>query len=204
MPHPIEERLFPASRVVALAALAVMAISMLATRYHHFSSALHLADTSWAVFFLAGLWFRQARVLGGLLVLAVAIDLGSVWLDGAAMASCFSPAYPGVLAAYAALWGAGRLAGKRLAHGSEGTLTGLAWIAVALLAGSVVAFGISNATFYAFSGQFEAMVAFEYAQRTMPYLSGYVTSAAIYSVVALAGMAATNLVRDGVRAQRHG
>lgn len=204
MPHPIEERLFPTSRLVAIAALAAMAVSMLATRYHHFSSALHLADTSWAVFFLAGLWFRQLRVLGGLLALAVAIDLGSVWLDGAAMASCFSPAYPGVLAAYAALWGAGRLAGKRLADGSEGMLTGLAWVAVALLAGSVVAFGISNATFYAFSGQFEAMAAWEYVQRTAPYLAGYVTSAATYTVIALAGMTATNAMRDGVRAQRHG
>ncbi len=204
MPHPLQERLLPPSRVVAIAALAVMAISMLATRYHHFSSALHLADTSWAVFFLAGLWLRQLRVLGGLLVLAVAIDLGSVWLDGAAMASCFSPAYPGVLAAYTALWGAGRLAGKRLTGGSEGTLAELAWVAPALLAGSVIAFGISNATFYAFSGQFEAMAAFEYAQRTLPYLGGYLTSAAIYSVIALAAMAATNVVHDGVRAQRHG
>lgn len=204
MPHPLQERLFPSSRVVAIAALVVMAISMLATRYHHFSSALHLADTSWAVFFLAGLWFRQLRVLGGLLVLAVAIDLGSVWLDGAAMASCFSPAYPGVLAAYAALWGAGRLAGKRLANGSENTSASLVWIAGALLAGSVVAFGISNLTFYAFSGQFGSMAAFEYVQRTVAYLGGYVTSAAIYSVVALVGMAATNVVRNGVRAQRHG
>lgn len=204
MPHPLQERLFPPSRVVAIAALAVMAISMLATRYHHFSSALHLADTSWAVFFLAGLWFRQLRVLGGLLMLAVAIDLGSVWLDGAAMASCFSPAYPGVLAAYAALWGAGRLADTRLTNGSKNTFAGLAWIAGALLAGSVIAFGISNLTFYAFSGQFGAMAAFEYAQRTAPYLGGYVTSAAIYSAVALAGMAATNVVRHGARAQRHG
>lgn len=128
MPHPIDERLFPASRLVAIAALAVMAVSMLATRYHHFSSALHLADTSWAVFFLAGLWFRQVRVLGGLLALAVVIDLGSVWLDGAAMASCFSPAYPGVLAAYAALWGVGRLVGKRAT--TVATLPAqLAWIA---------------------------------------------------------------------------
>lgn len=203
MPHPLQERLFPASRLVAIAALAVMAVSMLATRYHHFSSALHLADTSWAVFFLAGLWFRQARVLGGLLVLAVAIDLGSVWLDGAAMASCFSPAYPGVLAAYAALWGAGRLAGKRLTDSSENTYAGLAWIAGALITGSVIAFGISNVTFYAFSSQFEAMAALEYVQRTLPYLGGYMTSAAIYSLVGLAGMTATNVVRDGFRAQRH-
>lgn len=204
MPHPIEERLFPTSRLVAIAALAVMAISMLATRYHHFSSALHLADTSWAVFFLAGLWFRQARVLGGLLALAVAIDLGSVWLDGAAMASCFSPAYPGVLAAYAALWGAGRLAGRQVSDRSASLTVGLAWIAGALVVGSVVAFGLSNITFYAFSGQFGEMAASEYMMRTLPYLGGYLTSAATYSVVALAGMALVNALREGTRAHRHG
>ncbi|MFW6021549.1 MAG: hypothetical protein ACOCPR_05630, partial [Guyparkeria sp.] len=184
-------------------AFAVLALSMLATRYHHFSSALHLADTSWAVFFLAGLWFRQLRVLGGLLALAVAIDLGSVWIDGAAMASCFSPAYPGVLAAYAALWGAGRLAGKRLAT-STSTPAQLAWIAGTLVAGSVVAFGLSNVTFYAFSGQFDQMPAAEYVSRTLPYLGGYLSSAATYSVIALAGMALANVLREGARAHRHG
>ncbi|MCL7751109.1 hypothetical protein LV475_05820 [Guyparkeria hydrothermalis] len=203
MPHPIDERLFPASRLVAIAALAVMAVSMLATRYHHFSSALHLADTSWAVFFLAGLWFRQVRVLGGLLALAVVIDLGSVWLDGAAMASCFSPAYPGVLAAYAALWGVGRLVGKRAT--TVATLPAqLAWIAGGIIVGSAVAFGLSNVTFYAFSGQFGEMAAVEYATRTLPYLGGYLTSAATYSAIALAGMALINTLREGARVRRHG
>ncbi|HER35251.1 MAG: hypothetical protein JXJ30_04855 [Halothiobacillaceae bacterium] len=197
MPHPIHERLFPASRLVAIAALAVMAVSMLATRYHHFSSALHLADTSWAVFFLAGLWFRQVRVLGGLLALAVVIDLGSVWLDGAAMASCFSPAYPGVLVAYAVLWGAGRLAGARLASGSNGLTMAMAWVVGALITGSAAAFLVSNVTFYAFSGQFGDMPAVEYATRTLPYLAGYLSSAAIYSAMALAAMALVNTLREG-------
>ncbi|MFW6375487.1 MAG: hypothetical protein ACOCY4_03990 [Guyparkeria sp.] len=203
MPLSLQDRLFPTSRAVAIATLVVMAVSMLATRYHHFSSALHLADTSWAVFFLAGLWFRQLRVLVGLLALAVAIDLGSVWIDGAAMASCFSPAYPGVLAAYAALWGAGRLAGKRVATSSSIPLQ-LVWIAGALVVGSVVAFALSNVTFYAFSGQFDEMPAAEYLSRTLPYLGGYLSSAATYSVIALAGMALVNVLREGARAHRHG
>lgn len=105
MSNPLLDRISPANRTTAVVLLALLALSMLATRYHHFSSALHLADTSWAAFFLAGLLIRRAGALVGLLVLAVAIDLGSVLLDGAAMASCFSPAYPGVLVAYAALWG---------------------------------------------------------------------------------------------------
>ena len=203
MTHPSEDRLFPANRLVAIAALAVMAVSMLATRYHHFSSALHLADTSWAVFFLAGLWFRQLRVLGGLLALAVVIDLGSVWLDGAAMASCFSPAYPGVLVAYAALWVVGRLAGKR-ATTATNLPAQLGWMTGGIIVGSVAAFGISNATFYAFSGQFGEMTAVEYATRTLPYLTGYLTSAATYGAIALAGMALTNTLREDTRVRHHG
>lgn len=203
MTHPSEDRLFPASRLVAIAALALMAASMLATRYHHFSSALHLADTSWAVFFLAGLWFRQLRVLGGLLALAVVIDLVSVWLDGAAIAGCFSPAYPGVLVAYAALWGAGRLVGRQAGR-MAGLPAQLAWVAAGLILGGVVAFGLSNLTFYAFSGQFGEMAAIEYARRTLPYLAGYLSSAVTYGAIALAGMALTNTLREATRMRHSG
>ncbi|WP_156413946.1 MULTISPECIES: hypothetical protein [unclassified Guyparkeria] len=205
MPNPTLDRLFPSSRVVGMVVLALLALSMLATRYHHFSSALHLADTSWAVFFLAGLWFRSARVLVGLLAVAVLVDLGSIVLDGAAMASCFSPAYPGVLLAYAALWGAGRLAGRRLATPNRaGMIGGLAAIAVALVAGVAAAFGIANGTFYVFSGQFEAMSAGDYLAQVLPYLAGYLGSAAGYSALALASLGAFHLIRESAAQRHHG
>mgnify|MGYP006284899291 CR=1 FL=1 len=205
MPNPSLDRLFPSRHAVGMIALALLALSMLATRYHHFSSALHLADTSWAVFFLAGLWFRSVRVLGGLLVLAVLVDLGSIVLDGAAMASCFSPAYPGVLLAYGALWGAGRLAGRQLAaHASAGLASALMVIAVALVVGVAAAFGISNVTFFAFSGQFEAMSASDYLAGVAPYLTGYLGTAAGYTALGLATMAAASLVRESAAQRRHG
>ena len=204
MPNPTLDRLSPSSRVVGGVALALLALSMLATRYHHFGSALHLADTSWAVFFLAGLWFRSLRVLGGLLALAVLVDLGSIVLDGAAMASCFSPAYPGVLLAYAALWGAGRLAGRQLAvHPRVGMPAGLAVVAVALVIGVTAAFGIANATFFAFSGQFEAMGAGDYLTAVAPYLGGYLTTAAGYTAGALATLVAARLLTDGITRHHH-
>ncbi|MGM0517001.1 MAG: hypothetical protein ACQER6_05315 [Pseudomonadota bacterium] len=193
----------PKGRTTGLTLLALLAVSMLATRYHHFSSVLHLADTSWAVFFLAGLWFRRALVLGGLIGLAVAIDLGSIVIDGAAMASCFSPAYPGVLAAYAALWGMGRLAGRSLERDRPtGHLAGLGLVAVALVVGVTVAFVISNATFHAFSGQFGEMSIAEYASRTVGYLWGYLASASTYTAVALGALAAGNQLVGSARRQR--
>ncbi|MCL7745128.1 hypothetical protein LV476_09295 [Guyparkeria hydrothermalis] len=204
MPNPTLDRLFPSSRVVGVAALALLALSMLATRYHHFSSVLHLADTSWAVFFLAGLWFRSARVLAGLLVVAVLVDLGSVVMDGAAMASCFSPAYPGVLLAYAALWGAGRLARRQLeAHASAGLPATLGLIAAALIVGVTAAFGIANVTFFAFSGQFETMSAGDYAASVAPYLTGYLGTAATYAAVGIVALATSQLIRESLSQHRH-
>jgi len=195
MHNPLKDYIAPRGRTGSLTLLALLAVSMLATRYHHFSSVLHLADTSWAVFFLAGLWFRRAAVLGGLVGLAVAIDLGSVVIDGAAMASCFSPAYPGVLLAYATLWGLGRLAGRSLERGAPaGWLPGLMLVVAALLVGVLAAFGISNATFFAFSGQFGEMSVAEYAARTAGYLWGYLASATTYVGVALAALTGAHLL----------
>ena len=204
MPNPAFDRLFPSHRTAAAVALALLALSMLATRYHHFSSALHLADTSWAVFFLAGLWFRSVRVLAGLLALAVVIDLASIVIDGAAMASCFSPAYPGVLLAYGALWGTGRLAGKQVVtHTVAGLPRALMVIAVALVVGVATAFVVSNVTFFLFSGQFETMTAGGYAAAVFPYLAGYLGTTAGYTALGLAVLAGSGLLRDSVTRRHH-
>ncbi|MDG4868104.1 hypothetical protein P8631_08830 [Guyparkeria sp. 1SP6A2] len=205
MPNPLLDRISPANRNSAVVLLALLALSMLATRYHHFSSALHLADTSWAAFFLAGLLIRRVGALVGLLALAVAIDLGSVVLDGAAMASCFSPAYPGVLVAYTALWGAGRLTAHGLAVGRPGgQIGGVLLIGLGILSGALAAFAISNATFYAFSGQFDQLAMMDYIGSTAGYFSGYLASAAGYTAVGLLGMAAANLIGEMHRhARRH-
>lgn len=205
MPNSSTDRLFPASRTTGLVLLALLALSMLATRYHHFSSALHVADTSWAVFFLAGLWFRSVRPLAGLLAVAVAVDLGSIAMDGGSMAACFSPAYPGVLLAYAALWGAGRIAGRWLrSQGGTGMAMGMTGIALALLSGVTAAFVISNATFWGFSGHFGMLAAGEYVARVAPYLPGYLGSAAVYTAVGLVGLMAFQQLQASAWRPRHG
>ncbi len=165
----------------------LLAISMAATRYHHFSNALHLADTSWAVFFLAGLWLRQRWALPALLLLAFGIDLAAVAHDGAAMSACFTPAYPGLILAYGALWLAGRSAAKAAMNASWLTtrLTHLGWATVGILA----AFALSNLSFWAFSGHFGGLGLIDYADRVMPYLGRYLQTGLGYVLVAF-GVAA--------------
>ncbi len=162
----------------------LLAASMAATRYHHFSSALHLADTSWAVFFLAGLWLRTRWGLPALLLLALGIDLASVAVDGAAMSACFTPAYPGLVLAYGALWLAGRWAARFTAAESlpTATLCRIGWATV----GALAAFALSNVTFWAFSGHFGGLGLVDYSSRVLPYLGHYVQTTLGYVLIGLA------------------
>lgn len=169
----------------------LLALSMAVTRDHHFSNALHLADTSWAVFLLAGLYLRPRWMLPALLSLAVAVDLFAVWQDGLVLSGCFSPAYPGLLLAYGALWGAGRLARRdwtRLTAENPNpwmmALTLGGWITLAVL----IAFVISNMTFWGFSGHFTSMSLETYASRVDGYLAGYLQTTLLYTAVAIVGV----------------
>ena len=161
----------------------LLAASMAATRYHHFSSALHVADTSWAVFFLAGLWLRSRWGLPALLLLALGIDLASVAIDGAAMSACFTPAYPGLVLAYGALWLAGRWAARFTATDSmpTATLSRIGWATV----GTLAAFAVSNITFWAFSGHFGNLGLMDYSSRVLLYLSHYVQTTSGYVLTGL-------------------
>lgn len=87
--------------------LAVFALLMVATRFHHFGTALHLPDASMAVFFLAGLYLRRHLAFVGFMVLAVALDWAAISYAGVSD-FCVTPAYSFLLPAYAALWYGGR------------------------------------------------------------------------------------------------
>lgn len=173
-----------------------LALSMVATREHHFSSALHLADTSWAVFLLAGLYLRPRWMLPALLALAVLIDLFAVWQDGLVLSGCFSPAYPGLLLAYGALWGTGRLATRDWMKSTEEQalwmklLTLVGWT----IAGVLIAFTISNITFWAYSGHFMTMPLTEYADRVNEYVMGYLTATLLYTILTIGGVVGWSLV----------
>lgn len=168
---------------------AVLVLSMAATRYHHFSAVLHIADTSWAAFFLAGLYLRARWMLIALMGLAVGIDLAAVWTDGLAMTGCFSPAYPGLLLAYGALWGAGRLSRSSMRADESALMSILAimgWLALGVMA----AFALSNLSFWAWSGHFANMPLGDYFNRVIGYLASYMTAAGLYVGLALGVMGA--------------
>ncbi|MCS6786074.1 MAG: hypothetical protein NZ524_03440 [Thiobacillaceae bacterium] len=150
---------------------------MLTTRFHHFGDVLHLPDASWAVFFLAG-FYLAAPWLGVFLVLAVAIDVAAIgWLGVSDY--CLTPAYAALQLAHLALWMGGRLA-KRARQDALGLLHigGLAVIA------TVMAFIISNGSFYWFGGRVGAPNWSEFAQTFIDYLPGFTVATLFYLALA--------------------
>jgi len=164
----------PSRLAIFLSLLVLLAL----TRWGHFGTGLSLPDASLAAFFLGGLWLGRAWGWGvpyfaGLMATAFAID---VYLAQTATEAgwCLTPAYWGLVPTYAVMW----LAGRWLAQ--NGHAVNPFAFALAGFAATGVAFVISNATFWAFSGQFGAMGAVEYAQAVARYFPPYLGSTAFY------------------------
>lgn len=155
--------------------LALLALLMAATRYHHFGSALHLPDASLAVFFAAGFYLRQrwplARLLGG----AALIDYLATGAGGAG-GWCISPAYPFLIPAYAAMWLGGRWYSAR----NETGWPAVAALVTALAIAGSAAFLISNGSFYLLSGKFPDLSWAQFAARAALYYWPYLSSAFVY------------------------
>jgi len=149
---------------------------MLATRFHHFGDALHLPDASWAIFFIAGFYLSPLWLVG-LIIEAVAIDAVAVgWLNVSAY--CLTPAYGFLLAAYGVLWQSGRWLAKRQ---TLGALIGAAGISV------VLAFVMSNVSFYWLGGQVAQPNWTEFGAQFMRYMPMYLGVAWLYiGITALA------------------
>jgi hypothetical protein len=174
---------------VALAAL------MLATRFHHFGTALHLPDASMAIFFAGGLYLRKHWQFAVFAVLAGLIDWAAISLQGVSD-FCVTPAYSFLLPAYAVLWYGARLCTDRV----QLTWTSvLLTLAVGLVCASL-SFAISNGSFYwiggrnpdtSFAGWMTSLLQWGplFVRTTMAYL---VTAAVLHGLVArvLAGRAA--------------
>lgn len=153
----------------------VLAVLMLATRWHHFGDALHLPDASLAVFFIAGFFISNPLVFAALLLEAGAIDWFATSAGGVSD-WCLSPAYWFLIPTYGALWGAGRW----YARAHRRRLSTLIPLCGALVTSASVAFLISNGSFYVLSGRFPDMSWTEYAARVTQYYPPYVTSAFVY------------------------
>lgn len=157
----------------------LLALLMVATRFHHFGSAIHLPDASLAVFFLGGFYLRRPALIGCYLVEAALIDYLAITLGGVSD-WCVTPAYAFLIPTYASLWFAGAWYARR--HRMEwGTL---APFLSAIALGVSTAFLISNASFYLLSGYFPEMSWAEYAARVARYFPPYASAAVAYVVVA--------------------
>ena len=159
--------------------LAVFVLLMIATRFHHFGTALHLPDASMAVFFLAGMYLRRHLAFVGFIVLAVALDWAAISLAGVSD-FCITPAYSFLLPAYAALWYSGRWYAGRV-QATAGSMAGM--LGVALVAASV-SFVISNGSFYWLGGRYAEPHFAEYVARLWRWGPLFVRTTMAYVAVA--------------------
>lgn len=127
----------------------ILTAVMIATRYHHFGTALNLPDASMAVFFLGGLGLRRHAAYAWFMLLAVVLDGISVGLAGVSD-YCVTPAYAFLLLAYAVLWYAGRAYARHL-RPSFASMAGA--LGAALVAASL-SFVVSNGSFYWLGGRY--------------------------------------------------
>ena len=163
--------------ITGIALVALLAV----TRIGHFGGIATPPDASLAVFFLLGLWVASARWLVVALLAAAASD--ALAIAQGASSYCLTPAYPFLIPTYGVLWGAGRATCVYAARW-HGWLRALV-LGVALLTSTAIAFLVSNASFFALSGYFEAMPAGDFVRAVSPYFRPYLTGAAAYVAVAI-------------------
>ena len=143
---------------------------MAITRFHHFSL---LPDASLAVFFLAGLWALPWG-WAWFSALAVLIDYLAIRYGGVS-SFCITPAYVFLLPTYGGMWLGGFLSRKKPP----------AVIFATLVSATLIAFLLSNLSFYAFSGYFAATEFKTYAAQVLPYLAPYLLAPLTYVALIL-------------------
>ena len=149
---------------------------MIVTRSH---ISAHLQDASWAIFFLVGFYLRGSSLvrLGFPVFFLAAFVIDLIVIDAQGGTHyCFTPSYPFLIPAYAAMWFAGRWVANRY----QENMRGLASFVGAALVGVAACFLISNAGFYFFAGKFEEMTVMQYTASVAHYLPAYLKTTAIY------------------------
>lgn len=155
-----------------------LAVLMAVTRFHHFGSAVSLADATLAIFFLAGFYLRPVLFLPLFMAEAALIDY--VTIANGVSAWCVTPAYFFLGPTYASLWFAGRwYAGRH-----RQTWSTLVPLVLALSVATTVAFLISNGSFYLFSGYFADLSIAEYGARVAKYFPPYLMNTFMYVSIA--------------------
>lgn len=161
----------------SLILLALMVL-MLATRYHHFGTALHLPDASMAIFFVAGFYLAGTVALPLLLAEAGLIDYIAISLAGVSD-FCVTPAYSMLVVAYGALWYGGALLAKKYYKPSLSSVLPAGLIAAA---SCLVSFAVSNGSFYWMGGRELNTSLAGWFERFMQYMPSFVSVALLYIV----------------------
>lgn len=154
--------------------LLVLALAIAATRTSHFGTSALLPDASLAVFLLGGMMLGGWQCFAMLFAVAFGADVLSARTAEEA-GWCLTPAYWGLLPTYAVMWLAGRWIGKQKAPS-------FARDAAVAVGAIVLAFVISNVTWFAFSNTLGGMSVADFALAVMKYFPPYLGSAMLYLV----------------------
>lgn len=164
----------PATLSRRLLILLGLAAAIALTRTSHFGTSEILPDASLAAFLLGGLLLQ--RSCGFAVMLAVAFGADVLSAQTATEAGwCMTPAYLGLIPTYGVLWLTGRWLGKS----NKLDFVNAAGFSLAAIA---LAFVISNATWYAFSGTVTNMGVANFALAVAKYFPPYLGSAMLYLV----------------------
>lgn len=181
----------------------LLALTMIMTRPHAFASLHHLPGTSWAVFFLAGVFLGRVWPFAAFCILAAAIDYVAIRFGGVS-SFCVTPAYAMQLPAFSALW----LGGRWYAHHHRDRLASLPRLASAVLASAIVAELFSSGGFYFLGGRFAEPTLAGFLPRLMDYFPGMLGALLLYVAVAAVTYTAWTVARrpdaDGPRTLSHG
>jgi hypothetical protein len=159
----------------SLILLALMVL-MLATRYHHFGTALHLPDASMAIFFVAGFYLAGTVALPILMLEAGLIDYIAISMAGVSD-FCVTPAYSMLVVAYGVLWYGGAYYAKKFYKPNPSTLLPAGLIA---LASCLLSFLVSNGSFYWMGGHVTDTSFAGSVENFMRYMPSFVSVAMAY------------------------
>lgn len=152
-----------------------LVLLMVATRGHHFATLQHLPDASLAIFFLAGIYITRVWFFPLLLAVAGLLDYVAITWGGVS-SFCISPAYTLLIAAYGALW----FAGRKYASIHKEQWLSLIPLVIFMTVGFVLSEIISSGGFYYFSGRFADLSLTEFASRLTKYGPEMFSSLAFY------------------------
>lgn len=178
----------------------LLAALMVLTRQCDFAG---VADASWAVFFLGGLYIGGSLMFALFMLLAVIVDYIATQHLGVS-SYCLSAAYPFLLPAYATLWWSGRWLARRWQPTRP--LRTLALAAATLAVAVSVCFIVSNASFYWLAGRAAAPTLAGWRENFSDWYGYFLAVPFAYASAVLAVWAATLAIRSrlaGRKSQAH-